>query len=389
MAGETPPRARGDYLPGNLRVNGAMTALSIPAGVAAILVAAGCRSAAPPGIGDGAPRDTLPSILDVVQDAFDSATPRIAIRLHRWTTSAEQDLDATTEQATRFAETPGLVGVVGHAGSRISLLASTVYNAEGITQIVPNGTSRRLTEAGPWTFPLVPHDGIEGAALATYALDSLRLTRITVMYFGDEYGIGLRDGVDSVLRARGVRLADQVLVPAEPCRPDDPGDVTRLLARASVRRAPPDVVILAVNSAAAVCLARLLTPELPRLWLLGADGVELSDQDARAFPVDARERLRTVVFGVLGNDSLTAPFFDRTRRILGRDPRPSEALVYDGFMLLAAAIQATGGSREAVRQWVSGLGRSRPPWQGVTGPIGFGAPRGELIRFAGFRGAGR
>jgi hypothetical protein len=165
--------------------------------------------------------------------------------------------------------------------------------------------------------------------------------------------------------------------------------MTRLLARASIRRAPPEVVILAVNSATATCLARLLTPDLPGIWLLGADGVELTGEEARAFPVEARERFRTVVFGMLGHDSLTAPFLARARRILGRDPRPSEALVYDGFMLLATAIQSTGGSRAAVRRWVAGLGRSRPPWQGVTGPIGFGAPRGDLIRFAGFHGTKR
>jgi ABC-type branched-subunit amino acid transport system substrate-binding protein len=295
------------------------------------------------------------------------------------------DLDETTEQAERFAAIPGLLGVVGHAGSRISILAASVYNARGISQIVPNATSRRLAIAGPWTFRLVPDDGIEGAALASYALDSLGLSRVTVMYIGDEYGTGLRDGVDSVVRARGLVLTDHVLVPSRPCQSEDRAELTSVLARASVRRAAPEVVILAVTTPVAACLARAVAAERPGVWFLGADGVEPAGGILNALPPEVRERFRTVIFG-LSTDSATQLFLARSRRILGRDPVPSEALVYDGYMLLAAAAEATGGSREAVRRWLVELGRSRPAWQGVTGPIGFAGPRRELIRFVSISG---
>ncbi len=64
-------------------------------------------------------------------------------------------------------------------------------------------------------------------------------------------------------------------------------------------------------------------------------------------------------------------------------PDASEALQYDAYMLLAAAIREAGPSRVAVRKWLESLGRSREPWQGVTGPIAFTRPRSEILRMSG------
>ena len=349
---------------------------------AALLAGAACRSRAPLSIGDGYPRGKdRHTIVQVVQEAFDSARPPIPIRIEPWTVGGYEDLDAATEQAERFAATPGLIGVVGPAGSRIALLASSVYNAKGVTQLVPNATSKRLTSAGPWTFMLVPDDSVEGVALAEYALDSLQLARVTVMYLGDEYGIGLRDGVAAALRSRGSRLADHVLVPNQPCQAARNGELARVVARASVRRAPPDVVVLAVTTAVAACLMPMIAAEIPGVWFLAADGVEPFRPALAALAAPIRERFRAVAFGVPGADSATQLFLARARRILGREPAQSEILIYDGFMVLAAAAQAGNGSRAAVRRWVESLGRSRPAWNGLSGPIGFAGPRRGLIHF--------
>jgi ABC-type branched-subunit amino acid transport system substrate-binding protein len=100
----------------------------------------------------------------------------------------------------------------------------------------------------------------------------------------------------------------------------------------------------------------------------------------RQLPAAIRPRVRAVVFGYPEGDTASRHFLSRARRILGRDPSAAEALTYDGFMVLAAASQATGGGREAIRRWLAELGRSRPAWPGVTGPVQFAEPRSGLIR---------
>jgi len=346
-----------------------------------LLLCLGCRQRQAIAIGDGVTRARgVPSIVDVVRETLDSSFPRLSIRVEPWSMDVADPLDAASVQAERFAAIPGLLGVVGHAGSRDALLASVVYNRAGISQLVPNATSRRLSRAGRWTFPLVPHDGVEGAALVSYALDTLKLRRVTVMYLGDEYGSGLRDGVEAELRARGQEPVDQVMVPSAPCAAPRDSVQTSLITRASLHRAKPEVVILAVATGSAVCLTRLIEAASSGLWYLGADGVDPSEQELQRLPGAIRERFRTVVFWRPGADSATQHFLRRARRILGRDPSAAEALSYDGFVMLAAAAQATDGSREAVRRWLEELGGARPPWPGITGPVQFAEPRRELIR---------
>jgi ABC-type branched-subunit amino acid transport system substrate-binding protein len=53
-------------------------------------------------------------------------------------------------------------------------------------------------------------------------------------------------------------------------------------------------------------------------------------------------------------------------------PDGNAALGYDATVLLARALEASGGDREAVRNWLAGL-TGQSAHRGVTGPIRFGA----------------
>jgi len=46
---------------------------------------------------------------------------------------------------------------------------------------------------------------------------------------------------------------------------------------------------------------------------------------------------------------------------------------YQGVRLLAEAIRSGGNNREAIRQYLSELGSTRPPFPGIAGPITFDA----------------
>jgi ABC-type branched-subunit amino acid transport system substrate-binding protein len=118
--------------------------------------------------------------------------------------------DVEVRRAERLASMPGVVGVVGHGGSRASLAAAPVYNEAGIVQITPISTSRLLKSAGPWTFNLAPDDSVEGGFMGAFVADRLGAGRVTVYYVNDEYGAGLRDGVVAELERRGVAVVDRV-----------------------------------------------------------------------------------------------------------------------------------------------------------------------------------
>ena len=343
----------------------------------------GCGSAEQGRIGDAYRRDSASrAFLASIEPAIESTGAQIA----RWTVTgsvATAVIQYNTEQATLFASNPGVVGVVGHAGSRDALLGAAVYNAQGVPNVVPNSTSARLARSGPWTFTLVPNDSVQGEFIARYALDSLKVERIGVLYVGDEYGIGLRDGVQSALGRRQMELAGATMIPSDGCWSPRGGVVVDPIVRAAIRRARPDAVVITSGSANGWCVADYVHAANPATWILFSDGMD----GARTIPVKATHivssRVRGVTFWEPADDTLNAAFLKRVQPLLGRQPEASQALQYDAFMLLAAAVRDVGPDRMAIRNWLESLGRTRQPWIGVTGPIAFNNPRSEILRMTG------
>jgi branched-chain amino acid transport system substrate-binding protein len=353
----------------------------------ALLTGLACRDGAPGVIGDAYTRERgRPSMADVIEVALDSLPGQPPIRITRWEPQPGDDIERLPAQAAAFAATPGLVGVVGHAGSRDALVATSVYNARRIPHIVPNATSRRLAAAGPWTFTLVPNDSIEGEFLARFAVDSMHARRVSIWYVGDEYGVGLRDGVAAGLRLRGQQPVDQVVIPNEACTGEQ-GEGVKAIVGAALRRASTDLVVLAIGTVNAGCVVRAAHDRQPGLRMLGADGVAPNLELLGNLTNDEAESLRSVVFWTPGDDEASRRFVARARRILGREPTSVDALVYDGYMLLATATRQVGTDRLAIRGWLRSLGRGIPPYMGVTGPITFDAPRVEILRLQSVRAA--
>jgi len=340
----------------------------------------GCQSPEPVRIGDAYPREGEPAVfLATIEPVVETAGVQIA----RWTVQATGFpgwIRSITEQAEVFASDPGIIAVVGHPGSRDALLAASIYNARGIPNLVPNATSARLGKAGPWIFTLVPNDSVQGEFLANYAVDSLHASRISVLYIGDEYGIGLRDGVRAALRRQRQDLVDATLVPGGDCASQNPGSVFGPIVRAALRRSPPDVLIIATGSVNGWCAANLAHEANPTTWILFSDGMD-GAKHVPSYAVHVNsERVRGVTFWEPRADSVNAVFLDRVKPALGRVPDASLALQYDAYMLLAAAVRDVGPDRMAIRNWLESLGRTRQPWMGVTGPIAFTRPRSEILR---------
>ena len=275
--------------------------------------------------------------------------------------------DREVQRADRLAALPGLVAVVGHGGSRGSLAAAPVYNEAGIPQIVPSSTSRLLHKAGPWTFMLPPDDSIEGAFMGAFAVERLHARRATIFYVNDEYGAGLRDGIVAALARRGVEIVDRVSFETQSDMPT--------LVGATLHRGAPDVLLVAGRQRQTGTIARLVQRRLPGLRIVAGDGaLVLPTLADSAGP--AADSLYVVAFWLPdAPDSLSRAFVARFRRVVGRDPQSTDAMSHDALLLAAAAIRVAGASRRAVRDYLRALGRDRPPFPGVTGPITFTANR--------------
>ncbi len=94
--------------------------------------------------------------------------------------------------ANTFASTPGLLGVMGHLNSGVSIPASKVYNENQLVQISPASTNPQLTLQGfDNVFRVCTIDSVQGPIGADYAFDKFGLKTAVVIDDSTPYGEGL------------------------------------------------------------------------------------------------------------------------------------------------------------------------------------------------------
>jgi branched-chain amino acid transport system substrate-binding protein len=265
-----------------------------------------------------------------------------------------------------------VVAVLGHEGSGSSLAAAPVYNAAGVVQLVPTGTSHLLAHAGAWTLALAPNDSAEGRFIAAFVRERLHGAGVLVFHSNDRYGIGLRDGIRAAQSAAGVRVLGEV-------RYDGTADLA-VLAAAALKRSAPDVVVIAGYANEAARIAGEVRALGVRVPIVAGDGAHALPTLANTRP-GASEGMYVVTFWLPGSaNSATRRFETAVRSRLGREPAARDAMAYDGMRLLAAAVQAAGPRPDRVLAYLRSLGVERPRYRGLTGEIGFG-PGAGVPRF--------
>jgi len=268
-------------------------------------------------------------------------------------------------QRARSIVAQGPLAVVGHGGSRGSLVAAPVYNDARVIQIVPTGTTRLLARAGKWTLPLPPNDSLEGAFIAAFVRDRLRASSVVIFYQSDEYGVGLRDGVAAGLAGSAVRVIREQRFDLR-----SPLDA---LVDAAVRTETPDVVVVAGRTPATVAIVRRLAALGLASRVVAGDGaVNLPDLVEQTGPA-GQDRVYAATFWLRSaQDSASLRFVNAFESRVLHEATATDALVYDAVRLLCEAARETGGGPDDVLEYLMSLGRSRPPYLGVTGLTGFG-----------------
>lgn len=316
-----------------------------------------------------------------------ASAPRDSIQLVTsreggWQTYGETILAAEVSRASLISARDEVVVVVGPGGSREALLVAPVYRTAGMPVLVPTATSRLLREAGDHLFLLSANDSIQGEFIATFADSALGAKRLAVFYVPDEYGIGLAAGTASTVAARGLtlvarsplRLVQDCLTAADRAHYDG-------LAAGLAAAGPPDAVVVAARTTEVACLSRALRARWPGIHILGGDGVYLSTSffDRAGSNADG---IHLVAFWHpdLPSDRSRA-FRDAWQRAYGTTARHGDAVFYDAAMLAATAVRTVGADRKAITAYLRSLGVTRPPYEGVTGPLAFGpgAPRSLLM----------
>lgn len=277
-----------------------------------------------------------------------------------------QDDSSRAEVAVRVARTLSaderVVAVIGHLTSAATLAAAPIYNGgrAPVPAISPSASAPTVSDAGPYTFRVCPTDVLHGARLAEFGRRQLRAQTAAVLYQNDEYGRGIRDTfVDSFTRIGGTVVTD------DPYVLDLPSFEPYL--RRLRQRGGADLLV--IGGTAAVARRILATLDTVRLTprVMGGDALTGVESDPRSAGVLISSAYLPDI-----PEPRNARFVQAYRQAYPNQPLDHRgAAAYDIAHLLARAIAEAGPNRRRLRDYLASVGRSSPPFLGVTGRIVF------------------
>lgn len=335
--------------------------------IAAALVAAGasCADGGAVVLGVSGSTDVVDAARVAIADASAGAPlPALdTVMIPEYTNRAEPAIRA----AGRLVSAPGMVGVVGHSNSAASLAASRIYNRAGVVQIAPTSTASLYGEAGPYSFRVVPGNRREAAFLARYLAETFpEGRRIALFYVNDAYG---RD-----LRSTFLEENDAGRFPVVADLPHSEGDISDEdieHALDAAAASDPGLVLWLARGSVLMRFIDGLRGALGDVPVVGGDATppprpEIDDEALW-------RGVRYAEFVDLDGTAGLRAFARRYDERLNRRPRGAELLTYDAVGLIVAGIRAGARSGDELREYLESLGRERPPFEGITGPITFDA----------------
>ena len=357
------------------------------AALTATLLASACADEPPTVVIGFASNMGSPSAADVAQAALTEShrpgTPTIVVLASEQAPPPVAGrLLGEVDRALRYAKDSAVVALVGPGGSREALQTSPFYRDAGIANVIPTATSRLLRDLGPLSFLLAPNDSVQGEFIGQFVAERLHAKAAAIMYVPDEYGVGLAAGSAVAMGNRGVKITTRLPVrPNQLCQPHAPRNPYDDVVTDALAYGIPDVLVLATRTPESPCIARSVRERAPATRFVAGDGVLVQNAFLELIGTAADSMYLVAFWHRDRPDSASRAFVERFRKIVKREPRHDDAMFYDAVMLVGQAIREGGTSRAAVAEYLSQLGRERPPYRGITGPIAFtpGAPRPLLM----------
>ena len=164
----------------------------------------------------------------------------------------------------------GVVAVIGHLNSGVSIEAAPIYAAKDIAQIAIS-TNPKFTQLGlNSTFRMVANDTLQARAIGSFAATQLSASRYAALDDGTPYGKGLTDGAAAQLKAENKEVVVR--------KSFDDKTVEFDAFAGELKAARVEVIVSTLNDFQALALLKALQKVgHTQVKLLGGDSVKTTD----------------------------------------------------------------------------------------------------------------
>ena len=224
----------------------------------------------------------------------------------------------------------GVVAVIGHLNSGVSIEAAPIYGAKDIPQMAIS-TNPRFTQLGlATTFRMVANDGLQARAIGSFAASQFGASRYAALDDGTPYGKGLTEGAAEQLKAEKKQVVVRESFDDKTLAFDD--------LAAKLKEAGIEVMVSTLNDYQVIALIDALKKvNYTRVRLLGGDTVKTTDMIKAT--------------GIIEGIYATSPVLEAKEFVAGRQflekyletykkpPAYGGHYSYDSMYVLSAALQ--------------------------------------------------
>lgn len=272
---------------------------------------------------------------------------------------------ATGKEVAQQLVDAGVVAVIGHLNSGVSIDTAPIYAAKNIAQLAIS-TNPKYTQLNlPTTFRLVANDTLQAKAIGSFAANQLNASKFAVLDDGTPYGKGLADGAAAELTKAKKDIALRQSF-------DDKTTAFDELA-AKLKEGGVDAIVSTLNDFQVLALIEALKKvDYTKLALLGGDTIKTTAMLKGAGQLQG---------GLFATSPILEPrefpagakFLESYRAAFKVDPAYGGHYSYDAMHVLAGAIKR---AESAKPQAITEALRSIDGYAPVTGSMKFDA-KGE------------
>lgn len=259
-----------------------------------------------------------------------------------------------------LAKDPNTPLVLGPWTSQQSLLVSPLVNDGGLPLITSVAADPRVLSSGPNIFCIADTDINKSRVLADH-FKAIGCRKAAVFADRSRY---VSRTVAGLFSERFEEMGGDIVL--QDAYPSDTIDFSSAIKKAKKRGA--DCIFLSEYRMAPVisfCQTKAdLGWDVPIATQVAGFGGELPEQGGK--PVDGMFLASTYVPSYLNEQQEN--FQSRFRTMFGkREATHREAQVYDSLRLAVDALDAVGADREKLQAYLTQIGRSSPPYEGISG----------------------
>ena len=224
----------------------------------------------------------------------------------------------------------GVVAVIGHLNSGVSIETAPIYAAKDIAQIAIS-TNPKFTQLGfSTTFRMVGNDTLQARAIGSFAATQLSASRYAALDDGTPYGKGLTDGAAAQLKAENKEVVVR--------KSFDDKTVEFDALAGELKAARVEVIVSTLNDFQALALLKALQKVgHTQVKLLGGDSVKTTDMAKGAGLIEGLYATSPVLEAKEFTNG--KPFLKKYIDAYQKPPAYGGHYSYDSTYVLTAAMQ--------------------------------------------------